>query len=153
MSAPTGQGEQRAVRAGAVAEANTALPNQAISVPVGEAPAVDRLHAGELAISRLLRGGVTLAASLLVLSLVGSWNAGGSIAGTTVPFAELFAGERTAPAILAQLGLLALALTPFARVALAAGLFARAGEKRQALVSAAVLALLLVALFLGAAEG
>jgi len=125
-----------------------------VPAPPGAAPGrVDPLHAGERAIARLLRGGVALAAGLLLLALLGAWIGGGAIRGTTVPLTELLAGRLGLPAALAQLGLLSLAVTPLARVALATGVFARAGEKRQALVSAAVLALLLVALLLGAAEG
>lgn len=109
-------------------------------------------HDGEVAIARLLRAGVRIAAALLALALAASWLLGLPIGDHTLRIADLLAGRFGWVSLVAQLGLTALAITPLARVALAAGLFARAGERRQALFSFGVLALLLLALLLGSVE-
>ena len=86
--------------------------------------------AGDHAIAKLLRGGVLVAAGLLFLALAGSHLLDMPLAHSTLPFAELLAGKGS----------------PFS-----AGLFARAGEKKQALVALGVLALLAFSLLAGSA--
>lgn len=109
-------------------------------------------HEGEVAIARLLRTGVRVASTLLALALAGSLISGTPLGDHLLGTADLLAGRFGWTSLVAQVGLLALAVTPLARVALAAGLFAKAGERRQALFSAGVLALLVLALVLGSVE-
>lgn len=114
-----------------------------------EAPAAT--GSGERSIANLLRGGVLLATSLLVLSSIASLIFDLPLGDHSIPFAALFDGSHGWISVSAQLGFLALAVTPLLRVALAALVFSRGGEKGQASVAAAVLVLLLFSMFLGAA--
>ena len=110
------------------------------------APAIET-HQVEGWIADLLRWGVRLSVVLLVAAALFSLLLGLPLGAQLVPLSQL--GELPLPDRLAELGLLALALTPLARVALAAGLFARAGERRHAGIAFGVLALLGISLLLG----
>lgn len=104
-------------------------------------------HREEGWIADLLRWGVRLSVLLLVAAMLASLLLGRPLGGRLVPVGQL--GELPLPDRLAEVGLLALACTPFARVALAAGLFARSGERRHAGIAIGVLVLLGISLLLG----
>jgi len=102
-------------------------------------------------VATILRGGTIVAVVAIGLGLAWALLAGGS-GRTDRTVVELIAGG--GPDALIAIGLLALTLVPIAALAAAASVFARLGERRALLVTAAVLVLLLVSLvaaaFLGA---
>ncbi|AKU92823.1 DUF1634 domain-containing protein [Vulgatibacter incomptus] len=108
---------------------------------------------GELAIALLLRGGVVLAALLLAAALVGSLVFGTPLSQEGVSLGRIFSGESRGLDALALVGLLIMGATPVARVALSIPVFAKAGERSQALIGLGVLVLLAVSILLGAVEG
>lgn len=115
-----------------------------------DVPQAGGAGAGERSIANLLRGGVTLATILLVISSVASLAFDLPLGDRSLPFGELFDGSHGWIPVAAQLGFLALAATPLLRVALAALVFSREGETGQATVAAGVLSLLLLSMLLGA---
>lgn len=117
-----------------------------------QAPTRDLAAEGEAALALVLRGGVAVATVMLVAALVTSIYLGVPLVGHTFPVNELFTGQHDAVQILAQLGLLALCVTPLLRVAFSVLVFGRAGEPRQAWIAAGVLCLLILGMFLGAVE-
>ncbi|HEY0840354.1 MAG TPA: hypothetical protein VGD74_09230 [Vulgatibacter sp.] len=122
----------------------------ASSAPAEATPAVD---AGDQALALVLRAGLFLAAGLLGAALAASLlfrvplvDGGGLLSLPTS------GGMAAAVGLSARLGIVLLGLTPVARVALSVPIFARSGERSQALVGLGVLVLLLLSMFLGAVE-
>lgn len=109
--------------------------------------------AGDQALALVLRGGLFLAAGLLGAALAASLLFRIPLVGGE-GFLALPPGGGMAAAIgvSARLGIVLLGLTPVARVALSVPIFARAGEKSQALLALGVLILLLLSMLLGAVE-
>jgi uncharacterized membrane protein len=114
--------------------------------PVGRAGGLD----GEVAISLLLRSGTVVAGLLLTAGLVAAAVSGRPLHPGGLAPAHLFRLEAEWPELLAGAGVLALCLTPIARVAVTAGVFALARERGPALVAVGVLLLLLIGMALGA---
>lgn len=93
----------------------------------------------------MLRRGVWLSATAMAGGLAWLAAASGFPMRAQAPAALLAGG----PQAMIQAGLLLLLLTPVARVVAAGWAFLKEGERRYALVSAAVLALILAGLVLG----
>lgn len=108
---------------------------------------------GDAAIALLLRGGVFAAAGLLGAALAGSLLLGVPLQGQGAPLHEVFAGQAPLFESFAQLGILALGITPVARVLLSIPIFAREGDRSQAWIGIGVLVLLAASMLLGFAEG
>jgi len=109
--------------------------------------------AGDQALALILRGGLFLAAGLLGAALAASLLFRIPLVGTGGFFAiPPGSGMDEAVNVAARLGIVLLGLTPVARVALSVPLFARAGEKSQALFGLGVLILLVLSMLLGAVE-
>ncbi len=110
-----------------------------------------------LLLSRLLLGGVSVAAALMAAGLLSALAVGwaGSLTGAPPvthevgDFSRILAGlADLRPFAIAQLGLLVLLATPVLRVATSAVAFAFEGDRLYALISALVLAILLTSIFL-----
>ena len=104
-------------------------------------------------VSRLLRGGLLIAAFLFVLALVRYLQAGVGLGSASVAEgppgdfgSSLAAGD---PAALALLGLAVLLVTPLVRVAVSVGLFAHAGDRAFTALTLFVLVLLAVTIGVG----
>ncbi len=135
-------------------ERATLASNEAAFPPANlGAPHPDDDARSELLLALVLRGGVLSAASLLGAALAISLLFGLPIHGGGGSLQDLWQGHTPGLQSLAQLGILALALTPVARVALSIPIFARAGERKQALIGLGVLLLLALSMLLGKAEG
>lgn len=130
-------------------EVETAAPPPAVAAAPAPVDGAALVQAAERAVARLMRRGVLLSAALLVAGFIGAGIAGEPLRGAALPLPALLRGEAGPWALLAQLGLLVLAATPLLRVALAAGVFARLGERRTSLAALAVLGFLAASLFLG----
>jgi uncharacterized membrane protein len=102
-------------------------------------------------VHRVLMIGLTISATLLVAGLV-VWGARGggalprSVSGPAQALRDV-GGLR--PVGFFSLGLLALILTPFARVAGTIVIFLRERDRRYAVITAAVLAIMIASIFLG----
>ncbi|HWV37970.1 MAG TPA: hypothetical protein VN033_05780 [Vulgatibacter sp.] len=108
---------------------------------------------GDWALALVLRAGLLLAAALLGAALAASLLFRIPLVGDEGFLALPPEGGLAAMVgISAHLGIVLLGLTPVARVALSVPLFARAGERSQALIGLGVLALLLLSMVLGAVE-
>ena len=118
------------------------------------APAPDRAASvdGDAAIALLLRSGTLVSALLLVAGLATAAVAGRTLHPGGLAPERLFRLEAEVPELLAGAGVLALCLTPIARVAVTGALHLAARERGAALVAAGVLALLLVGMALGGAH-
>jgi uncharacterized membrane protein len=104
-------------------------------------------------IHRVLMIGLAVSATLLVAGLV-VWAArggGGLPRSVTGPAQALRDVGGLRPVGFFSLGLLALILTPFARVAGSVVVFLREHDRRYALITAAVLAIMIASIFLGRA--
>ncbi len=110
-----------------------------------------------LLLSRLLLGGVSVAAALMAAGLLSALAVGwtGSLIGAAPVAHEVGDFSRTLagladlrPFAVAQLGLLVLLATPVLRVATSAVAFALEGDRLYALISGLVLAILLTSIFL-----
>jgi uncharacterized membrane protein len=138
--------------------------NRSYPLPADRDPRMRRL---ELSISRLLLVGVIASVALIVVGMVVSFvqhpdylSASGVLdsavgPGVTFPheFDALLAGLRQLRGeAIVTLGLLILIATPVMRVAISAIAFIQHGDKTYALITAAVLCLLLLSLILGRAE-
>lgn len=104
-------------------------------------------------VSRVLRGGVALAAALLVVGLA-LLVARGPVALLTAPppfsLGQLVAGLVAAtPSAYLLLGFLVLVLTPVTRVVISVGLFASAGDRTFLALTLFVLAVLVSSVVLG----
>jgi uncharacterized membrane protein len=108
-------------------------------------------------LSRLLAGGVSVAALLMATGLVsallvgwsGSLTGAGPVSHDMGDFADTLAGALALrPFAIAQLGLLVLLATPVLRVAASVVAFIVEGDRLYATVSAVVLAILLTSIFL-----
>jgi hypothetical protein len=98
----------------------------------------------ERGVAWLLRAGVVAAALLLSAAQIAAWLMGVPLIAELLPAVSGGVARRAA-----EVGLLTLGLTPVARVVFTAGSFARRGERGQALIAVAVLALLALSLALG----
>jgi uncharacterized membrane protein len=97
--------------------------------------------------------GLTISAMLLVAGLI-AWGARGGAAlphSVTGPAQAVRDVGDLRPVGFFSLGLLALILTPFARVAGTVVIFLREGDRRYAAITAAVLALMIASILLGRA--
>jgi len=103
-------------------------------------------------VHRVLFVGLILSATLLVLGLI-VWLARGSTLPPRVsgPARAIRDIASLQPAGFFSLGLLALILTPFVRVAGSTVVFLRAHDGRYALITAIVLAIMIASLWLGGA--
>lgn len=104
-----------------------------------------------LLVHRVLMVGLAISATLLVAGLV-VWAArggGGLPTSATGPAQALRDVGRLRPIGFFSLGLLALILTPFARVAGTVVVFLREHDRRYALITAAVLAIMIASILLG----
>jgi uncharacterized membrane protein len=104
-------------------------------------------------VHRVLMIGLTISATLLVAGLV-VWGArgGGSLPNSvTAPTQAVRDVGGLRPVGFFSLGLLALILTPFARVAGTVIIFLRERDRRYAVITAAVLAIMIASIFLGRA--
>jgi uncharacterized membrane protein len=123
--------------------------------PSGRSLAGKRPRSSE-PISRLVHGvlviGLTISATLLVAGLV-VWAARGGVLPRSVtgPLQGVRDAGRLRPVGFFSLGLLALILTPFARVAGSIVIFLREHDRRYAAITAAVLAIMIASIFLGRA--
>ena len=104
-------------------------------------------------VTYVLRGGVILASSLLVIGLVlwaidgtPSEVASGGVTGTTTLAAGIASGSAFAFLLL---GLLVLVLTPLARVIVSLALFSRARDRAFVALTAFVMVVLLLSVLLG----
>ena len=107
-------------------------------------------HAATRAIAAVLRWGSYLSAGLILLGMVLVLTSPDVPlqVGPAIPFAQL--GEQLAqrnPYAVMQVGILLLLLTPVVRVGTAVVSFTVAGERRYALVSLVVLALILLSIW------
>jgi uncharacterized membrane protein len=129
-------------------------PSGTVAAPGGEPEDAARVAvaAAELRLGLLLRGGVSLAGILLALAWIGAVTTGVPLQSGGVPLSHILRGKVSGWDMLAQLGILSLGITPVARVLLSIPIFARAGERSQAWIAAAVLALLMLGMALGAVE-
>jgi uncharacterized membrane protein len=108
-------------------------------------PPINRL------VHRVLMIGLTISATLLVTGLV-VWGARGGAAlprSVTGPAQAVRDVGRLRPVGFFSLGLLALILTPFARVAGTIVIFLREHDRRYAVITATVLAIMIASIFLG----
>jgi uncharacterized membrane protein len=106
----------------------------------------------ERTVQRVLQGGVAAGFVLLVAGIVVALAGGEELSPHVVPLGELWAGL-VAPdsAAYFSLGLIVLIATPFVRVAGSLLAFLRLRDRRYALVTAAVLLVMVVSVVLGAA--
>jgi uncharacterized membrane protein len=119
----------------------------------------------DVAISRLLRGGVVLSISVVILGAVLSFVHHPSYVRSKPALSELTDAQRAYPHTIGDvlrgvargrgqavimLGLLLLIATPLARVALSIGIFAVARDRLYVAITTAVLLLLLVSFAAGA---
>lgn len=111
----------------------------------------------QVAISRVLRIGVTLSAAFIVAGVIGSFLAGwegsliGAAPGIVAPtaFTQLRTGLlELRPIAITQLGLLLLIATPVTRVAVSVAGFARERDALYVAITLGVLAILLASLLL-----
>jgi uncharacterized membrane protein len=109
------------------------------------------------AIARLLTAGTYLGVALLAVGVLGMITAGTSPFDTTFPGfdATRLPSDLTAlrPAGFLWSGLLVIIATPVIRVAAALVAFLRAGDRRMALISAGILAVIALGVVLGVGEG
>lgn len=103
-------------------------------------------------VHRVLMVGLTISATLLVAGLA-VWAARGGVLprSVTEPAQAVRDIGHLRPVGFFSLGLLALILTPFARVAGSVVIFLREHDRRYAAVTAAVLAVMIASIFLGRA--
>ena len=120
-------------------------------------PAADRRTPPTASINRLVHRvlmiGLTISAALLVAGLV-VWGARGGAAlpqSVTGPAQAVRDVGGLRPIGFFSLGLLALILTPFARVAGTIVIFLRERDRRYAVITATVLAIMIASIFLGRA--
>jgi uncharacterized membrane protein len=109
------------------------------------------------AIARLLTAGTYLGVAFLAVGVIGMVAAGTSPFDTTFPGFDATAlpGDLVAlrPAGFLWLGLLVIIATPLVRVTAALAAFLRAGDRRMALISAGILAVIALGVVLGVGEG
>ena len=104
-------------------------------------------------VSRLLRGGVYLSASLLITGLIlwyGRGPTASAPAGNMLPFTHLLpALAEGSGAAVVLLGLLVLVVTPLSRVVVSVALFASVRDRAFTAVTSLVLAILLASIAIG----
>lgn len=139
---------------GAADLAARAADRKALVAPGRQGTGTSVEDAGDRALALVLRAGLYLAAGLLGAALAASLlfriplvDGGGLL---SIPPGG---GMAAAVGLSARLGIVLLGLTPVARVALSVPIFARSGERSQALFGLGVLFLLLLSMFLGSVEG
>jgi uncharacterized membrane protein len=104
-------------------------------------------------VHRVLMIGLTISATLLVTGLI-VWGARGGLAlphSVTGPAQAVRDVGGLRPVGFFSLGLLALILTPFARVAGTVVIFLREHDRRYTVITAAVLAIMIASIFVGRA--
>jgi len=106
----------------------------------------------ERMVSRILRAGIAISVTLMVIGLAIGFFDGQGMPKHVVPLADLRSLLRTFdPAAYLSLGLLVLIATPFVRVLGSVIAFAREGDRRYVLITAVVLAVMCLSVALGRA--